>query len=270
MNTTGDLHVPDLILEQYRLGELPVAQAGHVERRLSVDAALRRRLDALEESDAQIARAYPAARLAQGVRARLTAVPSPAARWRVPLAAAIAAMVLLFALPRVWIRGARDAAVGAGTQASQDTDRIKGLQPSLAIYRRTAAGSETLADGSVARAGDLLRVGYVGAGRGYGVILSIDGRGAVTMHLPPGGGHAAALARGGLTLLDQAYELDEAPGWERFYFVTGDTPFDVGPIVDAARKASAGVSGTRPPPAALAIAPGLSQSAFSIQKEVKS
>ena len=40
-------------------------------------------------------------------------------------------------------------------------------------------------------------------------------------------------------LLDQAYELDDAPRWERFYFVTGDTPFAVAPIVDAARRAAA-------------------------------
>jgi hypothetical protein len=202
------------------------------------------------------------------VRARLPATASPAARWRVPLAFAAAAVVVLL-FPREWIVTAfRMVAERAGRTTPND-ERIKGLQPALAIHRRTAAGSEKLADGSVARAGDLLRVGYAGAGQGYGVILSIDGRGAVTLHLPPAGERAAPLVRGGITLLDQAYELDEAPGWERFYFVTSDTPFDVAPIMAAARRASGGADGSRPPPATLAITPGLSQSAFSIQKEVK-
>ena len=66
-------------------------------------------------------------------------------------------------------------------------DRIKGLRPALTIYRRTAAGTETLADGSVARPGDLLRVGYTARGTAYGVILSIDGARSVTLHLPPEG-----------------------------------------------------------------------------------
>src|SRR5213075_1493137 len=93
-------------------------------------------------------------------------------------------------------------------------DRVKGLEPGLTIYRRTAAGTETLA-----------------------------GRGVVTRHFPADGDRAAALARGRVTLLDQAYELDDAPGWERFYFVTGDTPFAVAPIVDAAHEISAGGAG---------------------------
>jgi len=260
--------IPDLILEQYRLGELAVAETEHVEQLLSADAALQRRLDALDESDAEISRAYPAAWVAQRVCARLPAAASPAARWRVPLAFAAAAVVLLL-FPREWIDMAFRMVAGPAGQATPDADRIKGLQPSLAIYRRTAAGSEKLADGSVARAGDLLRVGYAGAGRGYGVILSIDGRGTVTLHLPPAGERAAPLVSGGITLLEQAYELDEAPGWERFYFVTSDTPFDVAPIMTAARKASGGADGSRRPPATLAITSGLSQSAFSIQKEVK-
>jgi hypothetical protein len=88
----------------------------------------------------------------------------------------------------------------------------------------------------------------------------------VTLHLPPSGDRAARLSLEA-TLLDQAYELDDAPGWERFYFVTGETPFPVAPVMDAARKASAG--GARRAPALLPVAPELSQSTFSIQKEVK-
>jgi hypothetical protein len=99
----------------------------------------------------------------------------------------------------------------------------------LSIYRRTAAGSERLADGDLVHAGDLLRVGYVSGGRPFGLILSIDGRGAVTMHLPPAGDRAVALQPGSNILLDAAYELDDAPRIERFYFVTGNDAFAVGP-----------------------------------------
>jgi hypothetical protein len=265
MNTTSasePQEVPDLILEQYRLGELPRADADRVTRLLSVDRTLRDRHDALEQSDEAFAREYRAGWLARRLQARLAAPPGPGIRWSMPLGLAAAAVLVLFVMPRVWINPSRTAVV-----SQTPDDRIKGLRPALTIYRRTASGSETLADGSVARAGDLVRLGYTGAGRSYGVILSIDGRGIVTLHLPPGGDHAAPLQSGHTALLDQAYELDDAPGWERFYFVTGDTPFPVAPIVEAARKVAAEGARLAPPP--LPIGRELTQSTFSVQKEVR-
>src|SRR5204862_2561636 len=134
-------------------------------------------------------------------------------------ALAIAVLALIVAIPRTTVS---DIVWGEDT-------RIKGGagRPALAVYRRTASGSERLADGDLARAGDQLRIGYASAGRAYGIILSIDGTGAVTMHLPPSGGAAASLASGGIALLDSSYELDEAPRIERFYFVVGARPFQV-------------------------------------------
>jgi hypothetical protein len=268
------MKIPDLILEQYRLRELPAVDAQRVEHLLSTDEALRSRFEALEQSDHEIARQYPAGWLAPRIRARLP--PSPRRRWtssqapagnsigwRIPLALAAAAVVVLLVIPR----SAIVPETGVSPAVEDGDIRIKGLEPALTIYRRTAAGSETLADGSVARAGDLLRLGYNSARRPYGIILSIDGRGVVTLHFPPGGDRAAPLVRDGETFLDTAYELDEAPGVERFYFVTGETPFLVAPVMDAARKAAAPKASS--PKAALPLPRELSQSTFSIQKEVK-
>ena len=160
--------------------------------------------------------------------------------------------------------------VGLRTAPAPDPERerIKGLVPALTLYRQTAAGSETLADGAVAHTGDVIRVGYRAAGRSHGVIVSIDGRGEVTMHLPSDGDRAAALDRGATVLLDHAYELDDAPRWERFYFlITGATPFSVAPVLDALRRAA-----TTPAyvaTARLALPAGLDQSAFSLQKEAR-
>jgi hypothetical protein len=266
------MKIPDLILEPYRLGELPKAEADRVSRLLSEDPALRERQAALDQSDDEIARAYPAGWLAQRIRARLPAPAGAGFGWRVPLAIAATVALVALVIPR-WIvppgggvapRGG--VAPHGGVAPAPSEDRIKGLQPSLAIYRRTASGSETLADGSVARAGDQLRVAYTGAGRTYGVILSIDGRTNVTVHLPVEGDRAAPLTSGHAILLDQAYELDDAPGWERFYFVTGEKPFAVADIVNAARKADGGVRGT---PAPLALSRELTQSTFTIQKEAR-
>ena len=252
--------IPDVVLERYRLKELPPDEAARLEDRIRHDEPLRRRLEALDRSDEDIRRSGVLDRLServphsQPVRRRLDSFGA------VPAALAALAVVALIAVLSI------EAPTPGGTNAADSSDRIKGLTPSLAVYRRTAEGSETLADGAVARPGDLLRIGYRAAGKRYGAILSIDGRGAVTIHLPPQADRAAALKGDATVLLDQAYELDDAPAWERFYFVTADAPFAVAPVVDAVRAAAA--DHRRPPPP-IALPHGLDQFTFSIQKEAR-
>ena len=251
---TADGVVPDLILEQYRLNELPPEEAARIARRLGDDSVLRERLAALERSDEEIGRAYPSDWLARQIHARASVLPSRARGGlmrRLALGSAFATLVFMLLVP---------------FGMNSDGDRVKGLAPSLAVYRRTPQGSEKLADGAVARAGDLLRVGYVAAGQGYGVIFSIDGRGVVTRHLPVEGGAAANLRKDGVVLLDAAYELDDAPAWERFYFVTADRAFDIAPVLEAGRRAAAGAPRI---PTALPLPRTFVQSTFSLQKEVK-
>jgi hypothetical protein len=267
MNRDRDgLHVPDIILERYRLNELPKQQSDRLTDRLAHDAPLRDRLDALARSDDELRRGALPATLAERLRTAAAARTHAshrsawrsAAYWALPACAVMAAIVI--------IAVARTQGPGSVASNAADGDRIKGPGAVLALYRRTDGGSETLADGAIARAGDLLRVGYRAAGRPYGVILSIDGRGTVTMHLPASGDRAAALDRGATVLLDAAYELDDAPQWERFYFITGDTAFRVAPVVDAARRAA---GDHRSAPAVLALPHGLEQSTFSLQKEAR-
>jgi hypothetical protein len=260
--------VPDLLLERYRLGELPEPEASALRQRLEADPELRERVAALDRSDVEIRRLMPAALLAERVRSRLAAArqpvelrrPAVSHPWRWP-AALLAAGALALALSlRV-----SPVAPPSGGPGLVDSDRVKGLRPALSLYRKTAGGSEALADGGLARAGDVIRVGYRSLGRRYGVILSIDARGGVTRHLPERGGTAARLEGGAVVLLPHAYELDDAPGWERFFFVTAETPFEVAGVEAAGRRAAAG--GTSTAPESLPLPSGLEQSTFLLTKE---
>jgi len=280
-----DRHVvPDLFLEQFRLGELPEPDGARLRRALRTDPSVQGRLDALVGSDERIAADYPASWLAGAIRQRLAGagipspesrVPSPESldsgptrllfRWSFPLATAVAVLVLVVSAWRI-----PAGSVPGGASETASTERVKGatgLRPSLLIYRRTASGTETLADGAIARPGDLLRLGYSAVDRPFGAILSIDGRGTVTMHLPVNGQAAAPLHRGDKTLLDTAFELDDAPRWERFYFVTAREAFTIEAIVQAARRAAARVA--ERPPDALDLPHGYDQATFLLQKEVK-
>lgn len=238
---------PDLLLERYRLNELPDAARAAIEREAAGDPVLQARLEALDRSDAEVLERY----------APHTLIGRRSTRRRgargLVLTGAFAAILLavLVMMPRRPV-------------AMDNETRIKGGvagRPGLVVYRRTPAGSERLADGDVAHPGDLLRIGYNSAGRTYGVILSIDGTGAVTTHLPPAGDFSASLAAGDVHLLDSSYELDAAPRIERFYLVTGTHPFKVAPVLAAARRAG-GAPDTLPLPA------GLEQVTFAVHKEV--
>jgi hypothetical protein len=252
--------VPDLYLERYRLGELPDDERDRIERLLELDLTLRHRLSALEDSEGEIARELPAPLMDGRIRARARAggtarrVTTPAWRGWLSPALAAAAVVLAVGAGVLWSPG------GGG-----DGIRLKGASPGLVVFRKTGDGSERLEPGATVHPGDLIRLGYRAAGRSYGAIVSTDGNGAVTMHLPASGGKAATLKAGGTVLLDFSYELDAAPRWERFYLVTGDQPFDVEPVRRAALEVAEAGSVTAPP--ALSLDAGLEQSVFSLTKE---
>jgi hypothetical protein len=212
----------DLKLEQYRLGELSAADSTRVREALAEDGELRARLSALDDSDREIQAAYPAERVVGEIRERLIREGAGAPRTRrtvQPIAWGIAVAAMALVVFSVVI--SRQSFVGDGT-------RLKGLTPHLSVFRKTLAGAEELRAGALARSGDVLQLSYAAGEARYGVIFSVDGRGSVTWHLPSGAsGTAPALDQQGLVVLSSAYELDDAPGFERFFLVYGATPFSV-------------------------------------------
>ena len=243
--------VSDVRLERYRLGELPLEEQQAVAARLAGDPALRHRLFRLERSDEEIAATYPAHQVANAIRRR--AAPPPRA-WLVPLSLVATCVCIAAVAASVWLVRPR----------GDDTTIKGGSEASLVLYRKLADGSEALKRGAVVRQGDEIRVGYRASGRAYGAILSIDGRGNLTQHLPATGEQAAGLQPSGTVLLDFAYELDDAPRWEAFYFVTADAPFELEPVRRAIRDAAARTAGS---PAALALPGAFTQFLFPLTKD---
>jgi hypothetical protein len=139
------------------------------------------------------------------------------------------------------------------------TRRASRVAPRLFVYRKAPTGAEELAAGAAARENDVVQLAYA-AGRHFGTIVSIDGRGTVTRHLPAAGTLASPLKTGAAFALPEAYRLDDAPGFERFYFVTADQPFAVDLVLTAVAHA-AGAEGR------LALPAGLDQYSFALRKE---
>lgn len=161
-----------------------------------------------------------------------------------------------------------DASTGPAEPDRIDDDpvRIKGLRPHLRLHRRGPAGIiEELRDGDVARAGDLVQISYVAAGNRNGVVVSLDGRGHVTLHHPARPDDPPTLEARGEHALDHAYELDDAQAFERFVLVTaGDEPLSPAVVVAAARELAPSGSAARHSP--LPVPARWRQSSILLQK----
>ncbi|HVO39769.1 MAG TPA: hypothetical protein VMV03_12135 [Spirochaetia bacterium] len=254
--------VSDLLLEQFILGELPADQAERIRSELDRDPALRARRDAIQSSDREILNRYPPSQVAGAIREKLLRErPTQGRDSRtlpfvigLPAAAALLVFLSLFVIrERLPVSDAR----------------MKGLSTHLAVFRKTAQGAEELRSGSLAGKGEIIQLSYTAGEARYGVILSVDGRGATTWHLPPGyrGGprSAPALDRQAQVILPAAYELDDAPGFERFFFVSASTPFDVAEVARAAHMIASRAGSADA--AQLSLPSGLSQVSLLLKKK---
>ena len=107
-----------------------------------------------------------------------------------------------------------------------ESTRIKGASY-IQIYKNVANETLLLSDGSFVKENDLLQISYTALGKEYGTIFSIDGNGAVTLHFPQSEYDSAQLEKNGETALSWSYRLDNAPEYEKFYFVTSAIDFSV-------------------------------------------
>ncbi len=245
--------VPGLYIEKLLLHELPPGE----EEKLLKDPEVRRRVAELEASNRRILAEYPPGAMADAIRRRHLqsggslqarsgqegrdgglARRRPARqrlRGAVRLRGLLPALgVAIVALAAVVVLATRWTAFFP-PQGPAEEIRTKG-GPHLVIYRSSPRGAEELRDGYRVAQGDTLQIGYAAAGQAYGVILSLDGRGTVTVHLPAASSRAEPLDQEGIALLPFAYRLDDAPGFERFFLVTSGRDFDLAPVLESVRR----------------------------------
>ncbi|MCA9707599.1 MAG: hypothetical protein KDK70_17230 [Myxococcales bacterium] len=277
--------VPDLLVEQLALGELPPAQAQAVRERLG--PAADERLSALRASDEALLREHPPHEVAAQLQRRLARLEperAPARSWLVwaPMAAAAGVALLWWIGRGDPIEAEHGATSGppelAEAQPPQVPDAklpvadggpeqilLKG-DPVLMIDRVVEGRPQRVADDATVAAGELLQVQYNAKGAQQGVIVSIDGAGVATLHFPASEGDDATLHHGGPVPLPQSYELDDAPGFERFFFVTVDATeprLDATQVMDAARRLAQGGQARE---GALALPEGWRQQSVLLRK----
>jgi hypothetical protein len=234
--------IPDLMIEQYLLGELPADEVAEVE----ASEGFADRIATLRRSNEEILAAYPPEQFALRILNRhdgRNKRASSAARTRrftrtrwlslaIPGAiAAVAGFVFLLQGPLGGGNGSDD--------ANTEVVRLKGSDAEISIYRAVTgttrtSDAERLSNGDTAVAGDELQIAYNPGAMHYGMIVSVDGRGTVMLHFPVVQSDEPEL-QGGTHRLPFAYTLDDAPNYENFYFIVADELFSVREVLDRIR-----------------------------------
>jgi hypothetical protein len=234
--------VKDWELERYLLGELPSTRMEEIKKLLETDSELREELAALKRSNEEILKQYPPGTVVPQMKVQFE--KSRAAKETRPilikrliyatpvLAAALVALIIVFQNP-----GGHTTQDIQGLQGTRikGTETIDVSKPHILVHRKANDTVELLESGDKASAGDLLQIAYMSVGATYGVILSIDGRGVVTLHYPESEDKEPILDQDKKTLLPTSYELDDAPDFERFFFITSKSIIDVQTILKSAK-----------------------------------
>ncbi|NTX07976.1 MULTISPECIES: ActD protein [unclassified Myxococcus] len=236
------LCTPDWLLERIALGELPSDALAAARAKLEQESHGAARLARLESDSRETLARHPPESVSREVARRLrtaqlqaNAAPQPERQgwhgWSLSMPVA-ASLVLLF------LSAQQDVVESPSLLPVRvellETVGIKG-DARLLVYRQDAGAPELLSDHTPARTGDLLQLSYISGGHRHGVVVSVDGRGAVTLHHPTTLVGPTKLQSGDAVSLTHSYELDDAPGFERFFLVTSDSPLDVGSVLEAAR-----------------------------------
>jgi hypothetical protein len=240
--------LPDWLVERAALDEVAPASRARIDR--SDPRELADRIAQLRDDNAAELAAHPPgaalalieSRIAGEERRRVARRRRARAGWLAvgSMAAAAGVMFVVFTAGVRPTEPAQRADVPEGTREAPEDTRAKGIAR-LVVFRQAGDHPERLDPDALVRPGDLVQLRYNAGGQRFGVIASIDGAGVVTLHYPAredAPPDATALAAKP-TALSQAYALDDAPRFERFFFITAADPVDVQQSLAALRSLAA-------------------------------
>ena len=239
--------IPDWKLERFLTGDLPEEEMNKLRELEANDAVFANRVKMLREDNKAILSKLPfetlAANLGTGAAGNAAKIAAKNAG-RFTLVKFAAAAMFVFAIALVAFFAQRETSVMnervgsdvATVNGSQNTQvalaenesdtRIKGLDARMEVWKKTSAGIVQLNDLDSVGEGDEIQLRYAVPEKCFGLLFSMDGNGALTLHMGDGV-KAIELAPGKMNSLPFAYKLDDAPYFEKFFFVTSPKEFAV-------------------------------------------
>ena len=231
--------IPDWKLERFLTGDLPEEEMNKLRELEANDAVFANRVKMLREDNKAILSKLPFETLAANLG---TGAAKNAVRFTLVKFAAAAmfvfavALTAFFAQRETSVMNERVGSDVANVNGSQNTQvalaenesdtRIKGLDARMEVWKKTPAGIVQLNDLDSVGEGDEIQLRYAVPEKCFGLLFSMDGNGALTLHMGDGV-KAVELAPGKMNSLPFAYKLDDAPYFEKFFFVTSPKEFAV-------------------------------------------
>jgi len=221
--------VPILLLEKYILDELDSEEKYRVESALKHNSELQKIIDNMIADNNKFDAAYPFnVRISRNRKLKIRPVSLSRLYFNFAFASIVILSVALFLLPSYQNQ---DILTSDGLEVT----RLKGLTPALNIYRKSDNHIESLNNNTRVFKKDSLQLSYFAGNAKHGLIFSLDGNKQITLHFPNSKTESTALQNDGEVQLPYSYELDNAPDYEKFFFLTSDDPIDVSSVIRYAK-----------------------------------
>ena len=225
--------ISDFKLERYLLGELPKSEMAALREREAEDEIFAARVREMRLQGKRFVAENPFVAL----EAKMAAADQSANDERnvvsgMWLKVAAALVIALGIFSAVVLN--RDVATYDNNSASMEVamaevdngTRIKGMQASLEVWKKTGDSAVQMVNLGDASEGDEIQLRYRVSQKCFGMLFSMDGNGTVTMHMGDGN-NAIELEPGKMTTLPFAYKLDNAPKFEKFFLLTSQNAFAI-------------------------------------------
>ena len=187
------------------------------------------RIQTLKESNAEFLKAHPAEHV---FRDMVYSQRKTGSARGLQIAAIITVLLGVMAIaylkfqPTEIMNGVDKMGSTSGTEVA--SVRIKGLPTRFEVWKKTGDSAIQMQDRDSVIAGDELQIRYAFAEKCFGLLFSMDGNGVITIHIGQDN-NAVELAPQGIKFLPTAYKLDNAPYFEKFFFLTAGEAFSIAP-----------------------------------------
>ena len=222
--------ISDFKLERYLLGELSAEEMKALQQREAEDEIFAARVRMMREEGKRFLAENPFSAVEDKLENAERPNRSFNTLWLKVAAALVIALGVFSAVVlnrNVEITGS-SAAGSTMDVAMADIDngtRIKGMNASLEVWKKTGDSAVQMVNLGDAREGDEIQLRYRVPQKCFGMLFSMDGNGTVTMHMGEGN-RAVELEPGKMTTLPFAYKLDNAPKFEKFFLLTSGEIFE--------------------------------------------
>lgn len=225
--------ISDFKLERYLLGELPEKEMRELQERELNDEIFAARVREMREQGKRFLAENPFAALDDKLDAiedsKYSVNGQPSVLWLKVAAALVIALGIFSVVVLNRDVATYDNHSDSMEVAMADADngtRIKGMQATLEVWKKTGDSAVQMVNLGNAYEGDEIQLRYRVPQKCFGMLISMDGNGTITMHMGEGD-KAIELEPGKMTTLPFAYKLDNAPKFEKFFLLTSQNSFGI-------------------------------------------